>query len=127
MPTRSPALDRTLLALAHPTRRALVQRLMRGDARVTDLARPFDMSLEGVSKHLRVLERARLVRRTRSGREHVLALDVAPIDEAAAWLAEQRDAWNVRLDRLDALLRAEDEPQNPRPGPKPRSKPRPKG
>ena len=79
MPATPPHLDRTLTALADPTRRAILQRLARGEARVTDVARPFAMSLEAVSKHVRVLERARLVRRRRAGREHLLSLDPRPL------------------------------------------------
>jgi DNA-binding transcriptional ArsR family regulator len=105
MPTN---LDHTLLALADPTRRALLQRLSRGEARVTELARPFSISLNSVSKHLRVLERARLVRRRRAGREHLLSLDPRPLDEAAAWMEAQRAAWTSRLAALDALLTEED-------------------
>jgi DNA-binding transcriptional ArsR family regulator len=101
-------LDDTLLALADPTRRAILQRLARGEARVTDLARPFAMSLNAVSKHIRVLERARLVRRRRSGREHLLSYDPAPLDAAAAWIDAHRALWSARLDALDDLLRAED-------------------
>ena len=101
-------LDHTLLALADPTRRALLQRLSRGEARVTELARPFSISLNSVSKHLRVLERARLVRRRRAGREHLLSLDPRPLDEAAAWMQAQRTAWTRRLEALDALLLEED-------------------
>lgn len=104
-PTR---LDRTLTALADPTRRAILRRLARGEARVTDVARPFPMSLEAVSKHVRVLERACLVRRRRAGREHLLSLDPRPLDAAAAWIESERAAWAARLDALDAMLRAED-------------------
>ena len=108
MPTAQPQLDRTLIALADPTRRAILHRLSRGEARVTDVARPFAMSLAAVSKHVRVLERARLVRRRRAGREHLLSLDPKPLDEAAAWLDTQRATWTARLDALDAMLAAED-------------------
>ncbi|HEY8489916.1 MAG TPA: metalloregulator ArsR/SmtB family transcription factor [Dehalococcoidia bacterium] len=101
-------LDRTLAALADPTRRAILQRLAQGEARVTEVARPFGISLNSVSKHVRVLERAGLVRRRRVGREHRLSLNPAPLDAAAAWMAEQRAAWQARLDALEALLRAED-------------------
>lgn len=101
-------LDSTLLALADPTRRAILQRLSEGEARVTELAEPFAMSLNAVSKHIRTLERAQLVRRRRAGREHLLSFNPEPIDQAAAWIEAQRAAWNVRLDALDALLRAED-------------------
>jgi DNA-binding transcriptional ArsR family regulator len=99
-------LDETLLALADPTRRAILQRLSRGEARVTELARPFEMSLNAVSKHIRTLERARLVRRRKVGREHLLSLDPRPVREAAAWMAEQTAAWTARLQALDDLLEA---------------------
>lgn len=97
-------LDATLLALAHPTRRAIIHRLTRGEARVTTLARPFRMSLNAVSKHILVLERARLVKRRRHGREHVLSLNVAPLQQATAWMNDQRLQWETRLAMLDALL-----------------------
>jgi DNA-binding transcriptional ArsR family regulator len=102
------ALNDTLLALADPTRRAILNRLARGEARVTDLARPFTISLNSVSKHIRILERARLVRRRRAGREHLLSINPGPLDEAARWIATQRSLWNAQLDALDALLKAED-------------------
>jgi DNA-binding transcriptional ArsR family regulator len=102
------ALDLTLAALADPTRRAILQRLSHGEARVTELAAPFSISLNSVSKHIRILERARLVRRRRSGREHLLSLEQKPLDEAAAWMSGQRNIWNSRLDVLEALLEAED-------------------
>jgi DNA-binding transcriptional ArsR family regulator len=98
------ALDHTMLALADPTRRAILQRLGAGEARVTDLAQPFAMSLNAVSKHIRILERAALVQRRRSGREHVLSLNPAPLDEAAAWIETQRAFWNTRLDALERAL-----------------------
>jgi len=98
-------LDRTLLALADPTRRAILARLSTGEARVTELARPFPISLNSVSKHIRVLERARLVRRRRAGREHFLSLDPKPLDEAASWLATRRAFWTERLDALERELR----------------------
>lgn len=98
------ALDHTMLALADPTRRAILQRLGAGEARVTDLAAPFAMSLNAVSKHIRILERAALVQRRRNGREHVLTLNPAPLDEAAAWIEQQRAFWNARLDALERAL-----------------------
>jgi DNA-binding transcriptional ArsR family regulator len=101
-------LDDTLAALADPTRRAILERLAQGEARVTELADPFAMSLNGVSKHIRILERAHLVRRRRAGREHLLTLDARPLDALGAWVAEQRALWSARLDTLEALLRAED-------------------
>jgi DNA-binding transcriptional ArsR family regulator len=102
------ALDYTLTALADPTRRAILQRLSRGETRVTDVAEPFAMSLNAVSKHIRVLERAQLVQRRRVGREHFLSANLAPLAEATAWMEKQRSIWGARLDALDALLEAED-------------------
>src|SRR6266581_1284799 len=90
---RHKMLDSTMLALADPTRRAILQRLSHGEARVTDIARPFPMSLNGVSKHIRVLERAGLVRRRRAGKEHLLSLDARPLDDAAKWIETQRAEW----------------------------------
>jgi DNA-binding transcriptional ArsR family regulator len=107
-PAVQTGLDHTLLALADPTRRAILARLAQGEARVTELAAPLPMSLNGVSKHIRVLERARLVERRRAGREHFLSLNPRPLDDLAAWIAAQRAAWTARLDVLEALLRAED-------------------
>lgn len=102
-------LDRVLSALADPTRRAILHRLSEGEARVTEIARPFPISLNSVSKHIRMLERANLVRRRRLGRDHFLRLDPAPLDAAAAWMTEQTRSWSARLAALDAILRAEDE------------------
>jgi DNA-binding transcriptional ArsR family regulator len=97
-------LDQTLTALADPTRRAILQRLSRGEARVTELARPFAISLNSVSKHIRMLERARLVRRRRAGREHLMSFNPEPLDEAAVWIAARRAFWTARLDALEREL-----------------------
>jgi DNA-binding transcriptional ArsR family regulator len=102
-------LDQTLAALADPTRRAILRRLSQGEARVTEVARPFAMSLNSVSKHIRMLERARLIRRRRIGREHLLSFDPAPLDEAAAWIEAQRAFWSARLDALERELSKPDE------------------
>jgi DNA-binding transcriptional ArsR family regulator len=102
------ALDRTLVALADPTRRAILTRLSRGSARVTELAAPFSISLNAVSKHIRMLEGARLVRRRRQGREHFLSLNTKPLDEAARWMETQRSLWTQRLEALDVALSAQD-------------------
>jgi len=107
--TLEPTLDDTLIALADPTRRAILQRLKRGEARVTDLAQPFAMSLNAVSKHIRLLERARLVQRRRAGKEHLLSLDPGALDAAAAWIEAQRADWTARLDVLDAIFLAEND------------------
>jgi DNA-binding transcriptional ArsR family regulator len=106
--TRQTNLDQTLIALADPTRRAILERLSKGESRVTELARPFAISLNAVSKHIRMLERANLVRRRCVGREHFLSLNREPLDEAAVWIEAQRAIWSARLDALDAILRAED-------------------
>ena len=101
-------LDDTLVALADETRRSILKQLASGDARVTELAAPFDISLNSVSKHIRLLERAGLVRRRIAGRDHFLALDPKPFDELSQWMLRTREFWNTRLDRLEAALRAED-------------------
>jgi DNA-binding transcriptional ArsR family regulator len=101
-------LDATLGALADSTRRAILQRLSHGEARVTEVARPFAISLNSVSKHIRVLERARLVRRRQVGRDHFLTLDTRALDEATAWLEAQRTLWASRLQLLDDILCEED-------------------
>ena len=93
-------LDTVLSALADPTRRAIVDRLAKGPARVTDIAAPFAMSLNAVSKHVKVLEHAKLVRRTRQGREHTLELDAAPLREVARWVNHHEQYWTERVDRL---------------------------
>ena len=102
-----PALDGVLLALADPTRRAIMKTLGGGEMRVTDLAAPFDMSLNAVSKHVKTLEKAGLVRRRREGREHFLTADAAPIEKTAAWFDAQRAFWNARLDQLETLMKKE--------------------
>ena len=98
-------LDATLAALADPTRRAILARLATGEARVTEIALPFPISLNSVSKHIRILERAKLVQRRRLGREHRLALNPNALDAAAAWIEEQRRLWNWRLGNLETLLK----------------------
>jgi DNA-binding transcriptional ArsR family regulator len=101
-------LDHTLIALADPTRRAILQRLSKGEARVTEVAEPFDISLNSVSKHIRILERADLVKRRVSGREHFLTFNPAPMENAAEWMKRHRIFWTERLDALEAALRADD-------------------
>ena len=101
-------LDDTLIALADDTRRSILRRLASGEARVTEVAEPFGISLNSVSKHIRLLERAGLVRRRISGRDHFLALEPKPFDELTRWMHETREFWSARLDRLEAALRAED-------------------
>lgn len=101
--TRRPTdgqLDLLFHALGHRTRRALLARLARRPARVTDLARPFAMSLPAVSRHIRVLERARLVRRTVDGRVHHCAPNFAPLQTVEAWLHHYRRFWEGQLGAL---------------------------
>ena len=92
-------------ALADPTRRAIIARLAAGDATVTELAEPFPISLPAISRHLKVLERAGLISRTRSGQWRSSALEAAPLKEAADWMERYRIFWDASFDRLDAHLR----------------------
>ena len=100
----SKTLDRTFAALADPTRRRILAHLARGDKCVTHLARPHAMSLPAVSKHLRVLEKAGLLRRRRYGRIHEMQLEAKPLHEAAQWVSEYRQFWEGSLDRLAEFL-----------------------
>jgi DNA-binding transcriptional ArsR family regulator len=97
-------LDLAFGALSDPSRRAILRQLGSGDRRITDIARGFPCSLNTVSKHVRVLERAGLVRRRVRGREHRIALEPGALDAAAAWIAESRAFWEPRLDALAAML-----------------------
>ena len=101
-------LDAAFSALADPTRRAMLARLSRGQANVTDLAQPFlsDMSLPAVTKHLKVLERAGLVTKTREAQWRPCTLNGAPLKQAAAWMEQYRDFWEDSLDRLGEYLAA---------------------
>ncbi len=100
MVTNSQQLDRVFGALADPTRRAILARLSHGEATVGQLAAPFDMSRPAISKHLRVLERARLVRRTPEGRMSRCELDAEPMQQAAEWVERYREFWEQQLDSL---------------------------
>src|SRR3982750_4153627 len=97
-------LDRTFAALADPTRRRILAQLAQGDRCVTRLARRYDMSLPAVSKHLRVLEKAGLLRRRLYGRVHEMQLQAKPLKQAAQWVEEYRKFWEGSLDRLAAYL-----------------------
>ena len=103
-------LDATFAALADPTRRAILARLRGGDATVAELSAPFAISQPAVSKHLKVLERAGLISRGREAQRRPCRLEAAPLREAVDWLANYRDYWEERYQRLDALL---DELQRP--------------
>jgi DNA-binding transcriptional ArsR family regulator len=100
------SLDHVLSAIADPTRRAILARLERRSETVGEMAEHFPISLNGVSKHVKTLEKAGLVRREVAGREHRLHLDAAALHEAADWIDHYRKFWNVRLDALERLLRA---------------------
>jgi DNA-binding transcriptional ArsR family regulator len=104
----SPQFDLTLTALAHPVRRAILERVMQAELRVTELAEPFAMSLNAVSKHIRVLEQAGLVSRRRVWREHLVSFNPEPLEQVSAWIEKSRAFWSARLDALDELLKAED-------------------
>jgi DNA-binding transcriptional ArsR family regulator len=95
------SLDIVLTAISDPTRRAILGQLAQGPARVSDIALPFSMTLTAVCKHVRILERAGLVLRTREGRENTLELSAAPLREVAGWLSHYERFWNARLDRLE--------------------------
>jgi DNA-binding transcriptional ArsR family regulator len=105
MTTAVDRLDATFTALADPTRRAIVARLAEGDATVNDLAAPFDMTLPGISKHLKVLERCGLISRTRRAQFRPCHLERQALDAAVDWIEESRRIWTQRFDQLDQHLR----------------------
>jgi DNA-binding transcriptional ArsR family regulator len=104
MPNQSIALDHMFRALADPTRRAVVARLARGPATVSELARPHPMALPSFVQHLKVLEASGLVRSDKAGRVRTCRIEPAAVSEAEHWLARQRGVWEGRLDRLEAYL-----------------------
>ncbi|CAL9623260.1 hypothetical protein SUDANB58_05885 (plasmid) [Streptomyces sp. enrichment culture] len=99
-------LSNTFSALADPTRRAILTRLAAGEATVNELAEPFDISLQAVSRHLKVLERAGLITRGRDAQWRPCRLEVAPLGTAAEWIERQAQVWQSRLDRLDQHLQS---------------------
>ena len=105
------AADRVFEALGDPTRRALVARLSRGPMSVSDLGRPFGITLAAVVQHVQVLERSRLVRTEKVGRVRTCWVEPTGLDVAAAWLAERRALWERRLDRLGDVLAEQDRPR----------------
>jgi DNA-binding transcriptional ArsR family regulator len=98
-------LTRTFAALADPTRRAILSRLAEGEATVNELAQPFRMSLPAISRHLKVLERAGLIVRSREAQWRPSRLRADPLDEAVEWMQSRKQTWEARMDRLDAHLR----------------------
>jgi len=102
------SLSRVFFALSDPTRRAILARVADGEVTVTAIAAPFAMSLAAVSKHIRVLEQAGLLERTRQGREHRLRFVARPLQEAADWVNHYRKLWTRQLDRLAQHLEQDD-------------------
>ena len=102
---RTDNLDHTLIALADPTRRAILVRLANGEATVNELAAPFDISLQAISRHLKVLEKAGLITRGRDAQWRPCRLETAPLESASSWIEENRKIWGDRLDRLDEHLK----------------------
>ena len=108
-------LSATFAALADPTRRAILARLAKGEATVTEIAEPFAMSLPAVSKHLKVLEQARLITRSREAQWRPCRLEAEPLKEASDWIAQYRQFWEESFDRLDEYLQelqTQEKPQN---------------
>lgn len=104
-------LSATFAALADPTRRAILARLAQGETSVSELAEPFDMTLPGISKHLKVLERARLIERRRDAQWRPCRLHAEPLKDAASWIDHYRRFWDESLDRLDEYLREIQRPE----------------
>jgi len=120
--SRTARLDAVFAALADPTRRAIIERLSRSEARVTEIAEPFPMSLNAVSKHIRVLEASGVVARRREGRDHILSINTSSLDEIDGWIARTRRYWEERLDAMEDLLHdlKKDRKLRPKSGPKDR-------
>ncbi len=115
----APSLDRVFHALAHPARRAILEQLADRERNLTELAAPLRMSFPAASKHVRVLERARLVRRRVVGRSHLCRAEGEPLRQASDWLEEYRRVWEANFQRLDALLEElQASPKKPRHTPK---------
>jgi DNA-binding transcriptional ArsR family regulator len=119
MQTTEQQLDQTFMALADPTRRAILARLALGEATVTELAEPFNISQPAISKHLKILERAQLIAVGHDAQRRPRRLVAQPLAEANAWLERYRDAWEASFERLDGLL---EELQRPRARSKPKKK-----
>ena len=105
-------LDLTFQALADPTRRGMLASLALGEKSIGELGEPFAMTFAGASKHVKVLERAGLLRRRKSGRQQICALEPAPLAEAERWLRQWEEFWNGRLDALEAVLANRKEMKN---------------
>ena len=101
---RSPRLDLVFHALAHPARRAIIRQLSGGESNLSELAAPLKMTFPAATKHVRVLEHAKLVRRRVAGRQHFCRLEAAPLKEAMLWTESFRRSWEARFEALDSLL-----------------------
>ncbi len=111
---RSPRLDGVFHALAHPARRAIIRQLSAGERNLSELAAPLRMTFPAATKHVRVLEAARLVRRRVKGRQHLCRLEPAPLREAMLWTESFREYWEARFEALDALLEEMKSEERPR-------------
>ncbi len=109
-------LSRTFAALAHPTRRAILARLHKGEASVQQLARPFKLSGPAMTKHLKVLEKSGLISRTRRAQFRPCRMEAAPLKAAADWIELYRQEWEDRFDRLESYLKKIQQPQAPKKG-----------
>jgi len=105
-------LDVTFHALADPTRRGMIASLALGEKSIGELAEPFRMTFAGASKHVKVLEEAGLIERRKVGRTHLIRIDAKPLEEAERWLRQWEKFWNVRLDRLEALINRDKSKEN---------------
>lgn len=114
---RSPRLDLVFHALAHPARRAIIRQLSAGDSNLSALASPLSMTFPAATKHVRVLERANLVRRRISGRQHICHLEAEPLKEATTWTEEFRKNWEARFEALDSVLEEMKSEEQSRPRP----------
>ena len=103
--SRTARLNAVFAALADPTRRAIIERLSRSESRVTEVAEPFPMSLNAVSKHIRVLEASGVVERQKRGRDHILSINTRSLNEVDGWIERTRRYWEERLDAMERLLR----------------------
>lgn len=101
------SLDHTFAALADPTRRAILARLLDGEASVAELAQPFALTVRAVSKHVGVLEQAGLVTRSRAAQKHLSRIELTPLRDIDCWLDDYRKLWEGRFDRMEELLRRE--------------------
>ena len=121
--SRTARLDAVFTALADPTRRAIIERLSHSEARVTEVAEPFAMSLNAVSKHIRVLEASGLIERQKRGRDHFLSINTRSLDEVDGWIEQTRRYWEKRLDAMERVLLELNKAPKPKPKERKRGSP----